>query len=221
MADNIRRFFNRRMKWENVATPASQYLVSDDLEYVDVTAATAGGWTSASTPVWGYNTSPAPLQGSYSLAINSSSDSVTKTFASSSTVYCYFLINLTAFTANQQCFYLLDSLDAQVAAVMFRFATQDARCFNGTTNATSSSGLILADTTYHVWVDYTVGSGANGITNVYVSTTGIKGSAIATVSNGNATTNAEKIRFGLPGGIGTDIIDKVRVSLSPIGDNPS
>jgi len=217
-----KRFINRR--FGSVAgAAASQYLISDDLEYVDATAATAGGWTSTSTPLWGYNTAPAPLQGLYSYAVNSSLDVSYKTFTAASEVWAFltFVPDATMLGSSGDLFSLRDASGTVVAKVTQFSTTGSLRCYNGTTNSATGSLVMTAGTQYYCWIRYKAGTGANGITQVWISTTTTKpGTVDCEKTNGNATTDAQRINIGGTGLSALVIYDTIRVSLTSIGDNP-
>ena len=80
---------------------------------------------------------------------------------------------------------------------------------------------IALDTTYHIWVEWTKGTGANGTMKLYVSTTGVKPvtpEASLTTGNGAAV---QRIYFG-PTGTGPNVVfDQLLVDDVPIGSNPA
>ena len=79
---------------------------------------------------------------------------------------------------------------------------------------------IVANTTYHVWVEWAKGSGNDGTMKLFVSTTGVKPAtpeANITAGNGGAT---QRIYIG-PTSSGPDVIfDRILVDDEPIGSNP-
>lgn len=203
----------------NAPAAASSYLLSDNLEYADAAAAAVGGWTDAGTPVWAYTTAPAPLEGTRSFACDSQTDASVHGFTAQSDVWAFCVFNLNVYGAS--IFQLLNSSDVVVGAIAFT-AGGAVRASNGTVTADSSAATVIATTTYYLWMHYTKGTGANGVTDLYVSaTTTIPGSPTISVTGGDAATDASKFRmfcnsFGVTG-----IFDKIRISATAIGSNPS
>ena len=99
---------------------------------------------------------------------------------------------------------------------------------NGSTGGTTFGTNPSTGTTYHVWLRYTAGSGANGYSLGAYSTDGTRptsGGTFAEHTNGNATLAATDINVGsIKSGAGNTtvefIVDRVLVSTSEIGDNP-
>jgi hypothetical protein len=200
---------------------ASSYLLSDNLEYADTTAATAGGWTTTGTPTWGYATSPAPLEGSRSLRITNNSSSVVKSFSATGEIWAYFIVHIEASSGNAGFFRILNSSDESIFRLL-RLDTNNAlRIYNGSVTVTTDS-LMDEAATRHIWIRYVKGTGSNGVSEVYVSTTATKpGSPTLTVTNGNATTDAVKVQFDNASVFIGVIWDKLRISASSIGSDPT
>jgi hypothetical protein len=212
-----KRMVSRQM---NVIPTPSAYLVSDDLEYTSNGAATAAGWSiGATSPTFGYNTSPAPLQGSYSLMENASADVADISFDAQDEVWAYFLVNVPTTDSTVRCAFK-DNTDTTIATINF-ITTGIVRVnAGGGTDNSSSAGVISANTTYHVWVRYVKGTGANAIMTAYVSTNGVKGAAVASRTAGTSTTQATKFRFNISTS-NTVVFDKLRISTTEIPDNPT
>lgn len=89
----------------------------------------------------------------------------------------------------------------------------------------STVGAVATNTTYHVWLHYKKGSGANAIMDVGFSTDGTRptsGNNFAQITNGSNTQQISRIVCGRNAGVPIQeyIYDKVLVSSSVIGDNP-
>ena len=83
----------------------------------------------------------------------------------------------------------------------------------------SGSTPLNTGTTYHFWVEWTQGTGANGTLKLLVSTTGTK-PASPEVSITTGTGGAmSQILFG-PQSSGNVILDRLLVDDVPIGSNP-
>lgn len=202
-----------------VSAAASQYLIEDNLEYLDASAATTGGWVQAGTPTWAYATAPAPLQGSYSLQINASADAATHSFTAQSDVWAYYLFSTSNAANTSMRVYFLDAADAAQAEASANSATYWRANSGGGTNANSTVGDVVTDTKYHIWLHYVKGTGANAILEIYASTDGIKGTVKANRTSGTSTGDAAKIRLNLSTST-LCIFDRVIVSSTEIGDNP-
>lgn len=90
------------------------------------------------------------------------------------------------------------------------------------TFSTSSGTPITAAQKWHVWVDYTPGSGSNAVIAVSVSTDGVKPETPTfSKTDSVATDNCNQARFPVVAtGSPTVQWDNVVVSEDPIGDNP-
>jgi hypothetical protein len=198
----------------------SEYLLYDNLEYADNTAAAAAGWNNSGTPTWGYATSPAPLGGyAASLRCTSATTIAYQTYAAQNEVWLYVLFNIPALTNDVSLLALRDSGGTNVATVTVR-TTGLLRVNAGGTNGDSSTGLVVAGTTYHLWIRYVKGTGANAIITAYLSTTGTRGSSVAERTDGTQTNQVAQIRF--QGAVSTaPITNKLRLKLTEIGDNPA
>lgn len=82
-----------------------------------------------------------------------------------------------------------------------------------------------ANTTYHMWIGYTKGSGSNAVLTVGFSTTGVRptsGNSFMTITNGSSTADVSFLLLfgGLSGG--SHIFDRVivKAGAGTIGDNP-
>lgn len=197
----------------------ASYLVSDNLEYADATAAGVGGWTTNGTPTWGYATAPAPLEGTKSFRSTASTAYATISFSAQSDVWAYFLVNVAATTSTSAVVKFLDGTSTVVATFTVASSGVVRANSGGGTDNSSAAGEIVAATTYHVWLHYQKGTGANAVLAVYRSLDGIKPvSPSANRVLGTSTTDATQIRIGASS---ATIFDKVRVSATSIGDNPT
>lgn len=133
------------------------------------------GWNAGSTGDFGYATSPAPLEGSYSLRVDS-----TDTFGGlydrgsefAAEQWGHFLLSVDSLPAASETFFWL--YDGSLAVNPLKLAlisdgTIVVADSNAAHNATTASGISAA-TTYHVWWRYKPGSGANGEKEVWINT---------------------------------------------------
>lgn len=193
------------------AAPPS-YLVEENCEGTG----TPADWTDiVGSPDWDYTTTV--LEGSESLHIVGSQLTEID-FTAQSDVWVYFKFRaISSITDNPYVFNLQDSSNVNVARIRLITPTS-IRAYNGTANTTSASSTIAVDTAYHVWLHYVKGSGSDGETTIYTSTSGTKGSAVASVTTGTATTDAVTFQFNSnTNGV---IFDRILVLDSEIGDSP-
>jgi hypothetical protein len=187
------------------------------------------GWASyqpglANTPH--YATSPAPLAGTYSFRAASeelANISRTAGFTASGTFSVYFMMNVPTVWNEAHVIWLRNSSDVVVLALHIdatdgKFQIGDHQLINTGVTA-DATGYSLA-TTYHIWLEYIKGTGANGQGKLYISTTSTKpGSPTASFNTGTATTDAAQILvFG--GASGTIIDRLIADGTQTIGSTP-
>jgi hypothetical protein len=210
-----------------IATGTS-YLVSESFE-----GASACGngsqsncsvtWTQSDTitSAFNYATAPAPLEGSYSLRVTggASIGAFFKSFTAQDTVYFYFIVNHTTLVGGTNIFGILDGS----ANMLMRVSNANPEWLVRCGDTTAYSTAITQGTTYHVWGDYTKGTGANAVCHLYTATTSTKpGSAGITITTGTSTGQATYVGMMEDGNnTAVTIFDKIRVSTSAIGSNPS
>jgi hypothetical protein len=79
---------------------------------------------------------------------------------------------------------------------------------------------LSTNTTYHIWVDWTKGTGTNGTMKVFVATTGTK-PAVADASLTTGTGGATQNLYLGPTGTGPNLIfDRLLIDDVSIGSNP-
>ncbi len=213
IGNDLASFSGAAIDNQSEATSAITYLLEQDFE----TGAIPSGWATVSgSPNYNYATSPAPLVGTYSLGIDGT-DSTRGPFASQSDVWVYQIVN---WSSNANAPFVLTLQNASSSPVVrVRIGTNKWRLSHGTT-ISDDTGTATAGTTYHLWLHYVAGSGANGVAELYVSTNSTKpGSPTVSIPNGQATTSAD--RWFSDFAASTVIVyDKVRVAATEIGSNP-
>lgn len=180
---------------------------------------TPSGWTDVNTPDWDYTTSPAPLEGTQSLFLAVTGNKQTyKDFTSNADVWLYLMFNITSFSSGSS-FIRLRNSTTDVA--LFRAHSSTAfRLTHGTVNS-SVGGSYSVGTTYHLWLHYVKSTASNGVLDAFVSTTATKpGAATLSISNGDATANADRL-FLISGAAADHVIDKIRVDDVEIGSSPT
>ena len=190
---------------------SSTYLVKENFE----TTGTPPGWTAGLQ--FDYTTSPAPLEGSES-AYNNIASSCYKTFPDRSDVWVYGMYRITSL-GSQDYIFSLSNGATNVARIRYLSTGAVRATDSGTNVANSGAGVLAINTTYHIWMRYIKGSGSNSQTILYFSTTGTRGSAVATLTTGNGSLDANRLTIACANSTSV-IFDKIRVSSSEIGDSP-
>lgn len=206
-----------------VSPPAATYDFTETFEGSQVDSQAEIGydntsWTSSTasnTPR--YVTTPAPLAGTYSW-LSATSGILSRTITTTGEFHFYCIINLSTATANEVMFELRDAVATTVAGVRLR-ATSAVRIEQvGVNSANSANGTLAAATTYHLWIDWAKGTGANGTMALYLATTSTKPAVTLSITTGAATTDATSWRFTGPT---VGIIDNIVFDYNTtIGSNP-
>jgi hypothetical protein len=218
----------------NRQSSAANYFLQENFEgpgYQNV-------WTISSTGAGSlndtYNTSPAPLEALYSLRLNLSANTrrVTNVLNSSySTLYGYLLINVQTVPSvgNTPIITFLSNSTPVFAISLFEVLT-GAWSASMYDDAGVNRGFIAASNpgfegvTNHFWFSLSTGTGANATYTIGRSADGIKptsGTTFASTSSGSAVGTVNQIQIGTTNSASWRIIfDKIRLSTSPIGDNP-
>ena len=173
----------------------------------------SGTWVS------NYATSPAPLQGSNSLRIVAGGLGVGYLgYTSSATVYVGALVNLDAYTANTNSNILaIESVQGTpVCTLSFNTFTPTQFQVSQTGGTTQGTNVtFVANTTYYVKLEGSVGTGANAVCAAQFSNNGSSWGFTATSSNGTWTANLVDLVEQQSGNAGIDkIVDDIRVSTS-------
>lgn len=200
-----------------VAASGVTYLVEEDCEGTG----TPSGWIDGSSPDWDYATSPAPLVDTQSLYLNGG-DSTYYTFAGQDDVWAYIVFNMPTAAVNQGYFPMgFRGSTTSVARGYLLVSTMRPYVYAGTLDQAGTAGTVSAATTYHFWLHYIKGTGADSFVGLYWNTTSdFSGATSLTKSNGNATVQADNIYFANTSG-NELVIDKIRVSATAIGSAPS
>lgn len=198
--------------------PGSPYLVSEDVDG----SGTPAGWTNAGSPNWDYTTSP--IVGAQSLLCSSELNTTTISFTPASTVWVFCRIRREATGGSSSTIPIVglrSASDVNLALVTNR-NNPAYRLLGGSIiggfNATVSNGVNHA-----LWLQYIIGTGANSIARMWLQEDGTEirpASMYANHTTGNATADAAKLILGGASAAGM-VFDKIRVSTSEIGDNPT
>jgi hypothetical protein len=90
----------------------------------------------------------------------------------------------------------------------------------GTANTATGTNAVTNATVYYIWVHYKKGTGTDGLADLWISTTTTRGSPLLSITTGSSNEDAATI-MPMQGVAGLSIFNKMRVSASAIGDNPS
>lgn len=90
---------------------------------------------------------------------------------------------------------------------------------HGTATA-NGTFTVSVNTLYYVWIDYVKGTGANGTAAIYVSSTGTKPAADASLTTGSSSTDATHIRFEEYNDKNL-VVDQIYVDDAVLGDAPA
>lgn len=211
----------------------ADYFLQENFEgpgYQNVwTISSAGGGVIDDT----YTTAPAPLEASYSLRLNMAANSrrITNALPTEySTIYGYMLILSTTVpaSANNIAIMFLSNNVPVVGFNLFEFTANNwgGQIFDTNTSYCCVSGGAggAENQTNHLWFSFTTGTGANGVLTLARSVNGIKpvaGTEYVTTSSSSARGTVNQFVVGTTNNSSWKlIIDKIRLSTSPIGDNP-
>lgn len=162
-------------------------------------------WTftdgGAATWTTNYATSPAPLRGSYSGRLNAAGESepsyVTVTLsAPASQIWIHFMYRKLVADdgGGGDSFVILDASNNTLAGAYWNDALVWTIFVEGGTTQ-NESGFLPVGTTYHIWMRYKAGSGANAEFDVYRGTTTSRPAITADLGDGTSMASAAKIRF--------------------------
>lgn len=206
-------------------------LIAEDAEGTG----TPTDWTD--TPGTGgsvnWDSTSSPLRGSQSLVItagDSGQESYTTysigEITSGSIAFRYSTNDATP-TAHNQIVRIYDLADQAVIQIL-NHSTGNIRIIHGTTSITTDftsyapmgKQVMQNDTTYYIWVDFTLGAGTNGTATAYVSTTKTKpASAAVSTTSGTGLSSSPIERVKIKAQYQTVCTyDQIRVDNATIGD---
>lgn len=173
-----------------------------------------------------YDYTTTALQGSQSYRQTGAASSpslLSTTFTGASTMEAYLMIRFISMpTAAYRSFYLLNGTTECIRISVTATGAVEVRPGGGT--ASSTTDTMTTGVTYHVWVRYVAGSGANAFGSVAWSTDGTRptsGNKYRESTNGTATLNPDRVRWGVANGNTFDVIyDRTLVTSDTIPDNP-
>jgi VCBS repeat-containing protein len=172
------------------------------------------GWTKSGTPNENYTTTV--LDGAQSLNC-SGAQYIQRIFQYSTSFNLYFRVRWNTWSDYANVIYW-DNNSWGTAASLYADDNR-LQLAHGSASALGTT-VLAANVTYHVWVEWTKGTGSNGTMKLFVSTTGTKpATPEASITNGNGAAT-ERIYVG-PTGNGPNVIfDRILVDDVPIPSNP-
>lgn len=188
-------------------TPAYEFV-----ETFDVSGYDNAGWSVTGT-VNADNTTNV-LSGTQSLAIPTGAQNYISRSVSGSPKYFYFQWKpLTAGGYN----YFLYSTDGP--GINYSGENSALTWYHGAVSA-GGTLAISNNVLYHIWIDWTPGTGVNGTLGAYISTNSTRpGTADATISNGDGTAIGTAY-YGAQGSAFPMILDRIIMTTNSIGSNP-
>jgi hypothetical protein len=195
----------------NPASGTPTYLFTEGFEGTGFENA---GWNKSGTPNENYTTTV--LDGAQSLNC-SGAQHIWRTFQYATSFNLYFRVRWAAWRDYANVIYW-DNNNWGTAASLYADDNR-LQIAHGSAAALGST-VLAANVTYHVWVEWTRGTGSNGTMKLFVSTSGAKpttSEASITTGSGAAT---ERIYVG-PTSTGPNVIfDRILVDDLPIPGNP-
>jgi hypothetical protein len=217
MDDNI--IYIRR---KQIISAGIVYLLSENFEgtgYENV------GWTETGTPDEDYTATV--LEGSQSLFLDASGSANqhanSPTVADQTEIWVYFLFRPVTFVSAGNA-NVIEIRNNTTTLFTMQVSSTGTLRLAGSVNSLPTVGTMSVGTTYHVWLRYVVGTGANAIYSGGFSTDGIRpisGNNFTQATTGTETNTANNVRLLATGSNLTQwIFDKIRISATIIGDNP-
>lgn len=184
---------------------------------------TPASWTNSGSPDYDYATTPAPLEGTKSLRVVTSSSSVYAYYSitSTDTVYLYYIVDCPDFDSFEN---IVGLRSGTTQILQHRWGGNNAVSqiyISGLTTLTTVSPF-NEGTTYHCWLEYTASSGASdGVVRFYYGTTATKGTVYYETTTHNETGSVDRIYFGDSGTTTMDLIfDNFVYDDEAIGSSP-
>jgi len=195
----------------NPASGSPTYLLTEGFEGAGFENT---GWTKSGTPNENYTTTI--LHGAQSLNC-SGAQHIWRTFQYSTNFNLYFQVRWNAWSDYVNVVYWDNSNWGTTAAL---FADNNRfEIIHGGASALGSTAL-NPNITYHVWVEWTRGTGSNGTMKLFVSTSGTKPATPEASITGGTGLATQRMYLG-PTSSGPNVIfDRILVDDVPIGSNP-
>ena len=149
-------------------------------------------WTENGSPDEDYNSTV--LRGSQSLGIATNGDYAQSPGVDNSGTTDFFFRFQTDVIAVSDIIRITNTSDSTIGRITL-LGDGDLRIYHGTVNSETSDTPVSVDTTIYIWVDFTPGSGSDGVMHLYHSASITKpGSPDITITTGDVTANLDHIR---------------------------
>jgi len=146
-------------------------------------------WSAFSTIDPDYTATP--LAGSQSLRCSGTSSFIMRPLVPGNSFYCYFQIRWLSYAPFKFVMDWLDGSSSSISRVVTDGFPNRLSVVHGSVSA-SGTTLLSANTTYHVWVEWTRSTGSDGTMKLFISTSGIKPAS----PEANITTGGDAIWWG-------------------------
>lgn len=161
------------------------------------------------------------LRGSQSLQLTRTTAEGGNTYKSitpQSTVWVFLRMQTAAIGSDEYFLKVQDESGTVVGTFLIR-TSGVLRFTHGAVNCTGTT-VLSASTTYFIWLRYTAGTGADGVTTYYVGTSATRpGAAEASCSTGSGTASIGRVQ--LKAGFTTKIMDQILIKATEITDVPN
>ncbi|MBK7999042.1 MAG: hypothetical protein IPK15_10095 [Verrucomicrobia bacterium] len=157
------------------------------------------------------------LLGNQSLRCNGVSF-IQRPFEREDPFFCYLRVRWAAWSDYKFVVDWLDNTQGSTATLLTSFGNK-LEIKHGSVSVPGTTTIAL-NTTYHVWIEWTKGSGSDGTMKLFVSTDGTKPTVPeVSITTGNGVASAA---FDVgPFGAGVDVVyDSILIDDEPIGSNP-
>lgn len=213
---NFRKFFNRRMKWENVAatSPVITYDFEENFE-TPTTGYENSGWTTTNSADPAYSTSPAPLQGTQSLySATGALRGAQRNNSLTGEIWYYWQMYCISAVTNDYHFYG----DSGETSCRVGFDAGRMKFRVGTTDGLAADAFPV-DQKVHIWFRFQPGAAGTANGDLYYSTDGVRGAAKISIPSASTTTETTR-PWWVSRGTTAVIWDRIIINSTAIGDNP-
>lgn len=202
-----------------VAPPAVTYLVNQNFEGTGYDNSET--WTPSLADSVNADYTGVVLRGTQSLQIRPGAGQIRvfTDFTNQDSVWVFMRFRVSDATPSGNTAIIDMEVNGSTTAIYSLLITTAARIriSHNTVTATGATTTLADNTTYYVWVHFVIGTGADGISSVYIDTDATRpASPEASMTNGNGTTQMGRIRVQTGPTLGIAIFDQVLVDDVPI-----
>jgi hypothetical protein len=156
-----------------------------------------------------------PLEGSESLRCNGG-QRVFRQFSFPDVFYLYFKMRFQTFPGFQV---LMDWRDEGLNTAVEMYCNEQTITLSHGRVSSRTQTEFITNVTYDIWIEWSHGTGSNGVLNMFVATNGIKSATPDLMINGGTGGAVDRWTLG-PESSGSVIFDQIIVDDGPIGSNP-